>query len=227
MPLNTLKSRVMRTVLLFSVAATLIILFLIVNLKAKREARVRSRIASGISLLAQKKFSEAEAAWRDALQIDPERPDAYLLLSEYYINSEQSESAIPLLERLKQIAPASPLLYTKLAEAYAVAGNPEEAYATAKEAVKREPESPNAHALLGIQLANRASVKEGVAELSRAALLAPENPRIRTSLAQAQLDAGDFVGAEASARSALKKIARLSDRMVRTRLFFLTQKSIA
>ncbi len=195
----------MRTIFIVICGTALFILALTLNLKANRDAGVRSRIASGISLLAEKKYDEAVGAWREALRLDPQMPDAYLLLSEYFITSGHSENAIPLLERLKKIAPATPLLYTKLAEAYTVAGKPDEAFATAKEAVKNEPESSEAHALLGIQLANRASVKEGVAELSRAVLLAPENPRILTSLAQAQLDAGDFVGAEASARSALKK----------------------
>ena len=194
-----------RTIFIVSCGTALFILALTLNLKANRDAGVRSHISSGIAFLSDKKYDKAVGAWREALRLDPQMPDAYLLLSEYYISSGQSENAIPLLERLKKIAPATPLLYTKLAEAYTVAGKPDEAFAAAKEAVKNEPESPEAHALLGIQLANRASVKEGVAELSRAVLLAPENPRILTSLAQAQLDAGDFVGAEASARNALKK----------------------
>lgn len=181
----------------------LVPLALWVNLRRLESGEARSHIARGVERLSAHKLDEAEKEWLTALRLDPSQVEPYRLLTEYYITVGHPERSLPLLERLQQIAPGTPNLYSRLAEAYALTGNEQKSLAAAKTAVEKEPANPNAHALLGIHLANRADTRGAIVELDKAVLLAPTNAKIATTLAQAQLDAGDFASAESTVRKVL------------------------
>lgn len=162
---------------------------------------------NGIAALSAGRPDKAEAEWRQAIQADPRLPEPYRLLAEFYVQSGHPEKAVPLLERLKQIAPTTPGLYSKLAETYTLTNQSDKAMEAAKLATEKEPDNSTGHVLLGIQKANRKDTRGAVEALSRASLLAPDDPKIVTTLGQTQLDAGDFEGAERSARQAIAKKA--------------------
>ena len=194
-----------RLPLIFIGFALLILIAIFINVRFGHRGQDDKHIEQGINALNARKFEEAEREWREALKESPQRPEPYLLLSEFYVTSGHPEEALSLLQGLEKIAPSTKQLYRRLAESYSLTGQTVPALEAAKKAIEQDPSDSAAHALLGIQLGNQMDARGSVSELSKAALLSPQDDKIALSLAQAQLDAGDFAGAEATAR---KVIAR-------------------
>ena len=173
------------------------------DIRFLRRASVRRHIESGILDMHAHNLGGAEREWRTALKTDPTQPGPYRLLASLYMHTGYPGSAIPLLARLHQIDPKTHHTLARLAEAYALTNQGAKSLATARQAVVAEPESARAHAILGIDLGNVQDEAGAISELSKAAALAPNNDKIAISLAQAQLDAADLVGAQHTAQSVI------------------------
>ncbi|HZP81544.1 MAG TPA: tetratricopeptide repeat protein [Chthonomonadaceae bacterium] len=194
--------------LLGSLLLVCVVAAVALNLRFLRDRPVQAHILQGVAMQQAGKLTEAEQEWRTALRLAPSRREPYQLLSALYMKTDRPEAALPLLERLRQLAPNADHTLCNLAEAYTRTGQGEKALETARQAVVIEPQCPRAHALLGILLGDRQEKSGAVTELTRAAALAPDDEKIVTSLAQAQLTAGDLDGAERTARAVVARWPR-------------------
>lgn len=176
-----------------------------INITYVRRSPTSGHIQRGIALYTAGNAAEAEREWTSALRHDPKRLEPYQLLSHLYMETGRPELAVPLLEHLRKTAPASAHTFCSLAEAYARTERPTDGMEVARQAVEIEPDCHRAHALLGIHLADQKEFRGGIQHLQKAVALAPGDDKTALSLAQAQMDAADFSGAEKTARSVISR----------------------
>lgn len=191
--------------LLFIALAFALVVALILNMRYYRDREPRLHIQRGIQALENHRPNDAEQEFRTALQMRPDMPDSYRLLTRLYMDSQQPKRAIPLFERLRTLAPETEHLSCGIAEAYALAGDDKKVMDAARQAVLVEPNCAQAHTLLGLAYGNQLETKKAIEELSKAKELAPENNKIAISLAQAYLDSSDLTHAEQIARSVIAR----------------------
>jgi tetratricopeptide (TPR) repeat protein len=94
---------------------------------------------------------EAAAAWREALQLDPEDPDGWAALGELLLESEQAEEAAGCYERAVQVGRDAPMAlhYLGWAQAEMALGRMGVAEQTIKMALGLDADLPAAHAVWG------------------------------------------------------------------------------
>lgn len=98
-------------------------------------------------------FKEAIDAQERFIEITDD-PDAtaYLLLAQFYRNSEQPKEAIEVLEKVREKFPDNIQAVEILADSYSQAGEREKAIATVEELVDENPDEPRYRLSLGTQI---------------------------------------------------------------------------
>jgi tetratricopeptide (TPR) repeat protein len=96
------------------------------------------------------RFPDAEAAYRRAIELDPEDAGPHYNLGVCLLKQSKYDAAIAALKRSTELEPASEPTLTNLGAAYLGRDRHEEARATLEKAVQVDPESPAAHYNLGL-----------------------------------------------------------------------------
>ena len=178
---------------------------------AAAEEEARAAIAMGqdgaetwlllaLTLTTQRRYDEAEGAYREAIARRPDHADAHAELSQLiWMRTGDAAKATEALARAA--APGRALLAIQRSKILEFAGNADEAMAVLREALAMEP----AHPLLLCAAAHAAGAIDPVAALAwtkAAAAVAPRDHGVLTALCEAQLANGE-AGAAAETAATL------------------------
>ena len=112
-------------------------------------------------------FDSAEEAYREAMQLSAEEPDAYVSLARLYGNSGRTQNAIDVLEGAMDRGIAHPRLATELASLLVVDERPDDALAVINQVENTHPYEPNLHQIKGVSLLAKGHVPEAAVELEK------------------------------------------------------------
>jgi DNA-binding winged helix-turn-helix (wHTH) protein len=101
----------------------------------------RAARARGYLLDVAWRFEEAASSWKDALQLQPDSPDALLLHGRHLLVTGHAAAAVERLRKALVLHPYSALLRTTLARALAHKGDMQSAIAQANVACEEHPDS--------------------------------------------------------------------------------------
>jgi protein O-GlcNAc transferase len=118
------------------------------------------------------RLAEAEPLYKQALNLNPEHPDALHLLGVLYSQSGRHDEAIDLIGQAIAVKD-SPIFHNNLGMAYKNTGRFAEAEASFRRALALKADDPGAHFNLGCVLGDTDRREEAVAEFKRAVELAP------------------------------------------------------
>lgn len=144
------------------------------------DPRSREFNERGVALAQEKKFPEAEEAFRRALEIDPKNLTAAFNLAGMLITNKQEQQAVALLEPLAVEAATDPGLFARLGDAYFGTKQPSKALTAYNKALELDPNYPGLHP----KRATIFTMANKLADAEQALLAAvEENPRDAQSLA--------------------------------------------
>jgi len=112
-------------------------------------------------------FDKAETAYLQAIDLAPERADAYLALSRIYSGAWKPDQALAVLDRAGALAAADPRLVIEKANLLFMLDRPAEAIALALPLDGTYPFEPKLHEVLGISLLALGDARGAVERLKR------------------------------------------------------------
>jgi protein O-GlcNAc transferase len=160
----------------------------------------------GIAFLTQGKPQEAEASFRRALELDPDRPELHNNLAKTLIDQRRLDEALDSYRRAIEIAPAQAAAHYNIANLLRERGAWSEAEQSYRRALDREPQNPDFHNNLGNLLKDCERYEEAIACYRQAIALAPEHYRAYFNLGVA-LQAG---GGSAEAAQCFRRVLALN-----------------
>ena len=92
----------------------------------------RNLVSLGMSLHLLKRDAEAEGAYRKAIDLDPQKGEAYASLGALYLGQGRSQDAIVQLRKATEFEPKIAVMHANLAIAYAANGESEKSDAEFK-----------------------------------------------------------------------------------------------
>ena len=146
---------------------------------------------------------EAAAAYRRALQLAPEHPEALNGLGEIALLEGDSPAASGYFERVLSLNPADARARTRLGMIRGREGRFSEAVALLREVVEESPADGEALAGLAAALARSGAPGAAVPYFQRAVAVGMRTPAVLNGLGFARLEAGDCAGALAALRASL------------------------
>src|SRR5215470_6671799 len=150
---------------------------------ARLEGPVRQALEEGIAHQRERRFREAEAAYRRALAEQPDQPDALNLLGTLIVGAGGGPEAARLLRRANMLRPEDPTLRANLAAILVTVERIEKARSLAPEAI--EVELNYAYLLRRLGRAD-----EALAAYEHIGAAHPGNPMARIGAARCLLDLG-------------------------------------
>jgi hypothetical protein len=133
-------------------------------------------LARGRALLAQHQFTDAEAAERREIGLDPYSAPAHIVLASALIGQGRGQQARAAAERAVAIEPNLAEGHIALASAWLAERRPEQAETAARRAVALDPASADAHMVLGNALLGRGATAAAEHEFDAAIALEPSDP---------------------------------------------------
>jgi TolB-like protein len=135
---------------------------------------------------------EAEAAFRRAIELNPNHASAYMWFASLRDAEERDDEAIELFQRSMELDPLGRVPYTNLPSLYAQRGKNEEAIRLWLEAMQIHPEWPMPRQFLALHLAGLGRLDESMAWTERAVELSsnqtPEMFNVRLFVAFGDMD---------------------------------------
>lgn len=122
----------------------------------------------GYLLWTQKQFTEAATEFQAELANNPNNAQAMAYLADIDVQRQQSEAALPLLEKAVRIDPSIEQAHLDLGILYAGANRPEDALRELKEAETQAPDDVNVHWRLARLYRTMGKADEAKAEFSKA-----------------------------------------------------------
>lgn len=107
------------------------------------------------------KYSQAIAAYEDAIQVDPDNPSIYLSMARAQIYTAQYENALESAERALILNNNNPLAHALKAWSLDFMGDYTQAEAAIKAALELDPDNPLAHAIYAEILIDKALSGQG------------------------------------------------------------------
>jgi len=120
------------------------------------------------------RLAEAEALYRQILEVQPNHFDALHLLGVIAHQSGRGDVAVDLMRRAIALHPNHPSALFNIAEAYQAMGRLDEAIAHYQQAVRFQPNDSHFHHHLGIALTRRGRLDEAIAAFRAALQLNPQ-----------------------------------------------------
>jgi tetratricopeptide (TPR) repeat protein len=157
------------------------------------------------------RFELAEQAYQDVLAVDPLQGDAYRLLGGLYLQHDQHEKALQMLQQAAPLRPDQPEIPNNIGIAYQNLGRLNDAIASFEQALKMKPDYAEglnnlAHALHGLGLPSAAVVL-----FDKALTIKPDYLKAFCNLAAALRDLGRLNEAALRLQSAMKIIPNDAD----------------
>ncbi len=149
------------------------------------------------------RLQEAEAIYRQVLQIQPDHPDALHLLGVIAHHVGRHEVAVELIGKAIEANPAVAEFHNTLGSVLQAQGRLEEAVTRYRQALTLQPEYAEAHYNLGNALVERGLLEEAVAQYRQAVALKPALAEAHNNLGNALRDQGMPDEAEAHYRQAV------------------------
>jgi Flp pilus assembly protein TadD len=140
----------------------------------------------GVTLYGKKKLPEAEAAFRKAIDLQPDYALAYNNLGNALYDQKKLGEAEAAYRKAIQLQPNFALAYYNLGNALYVQKKLPEAEAAFRKAVQLQPRAAAAYNNLGLILQKQGKFAEAVAVHCEADRLVPEHPLFRANLRQAE-----------------------------------------
>lgn len=135
-------------------------------------------------------LQQAEAIYRQILQLQPSHPDALHLLGVVAHQVGQHETAVELIGKAIGAAAKSPEYHANLGEALRALGRLDEAVASYRRAIRLNPRFASAYNNLGIALKQQGKDAEAVTAYRRAIAVKPGYPQALNNLAIALKEQG-------------------------------------
>ena len=107
------------------------------------------RVVQGNDLWFQGSRDKAIALYQEALQLDPQEPEAYIALGEAYREKGKWAQSARMLEQAIRYAPEDADLYRVLGDLYIVQNKASEATQAYAHAIRLSPNNPDLHTRLG------------------------------------------------------------------------------
>ncbi len=149
------------------------------------------------------RLAQAEAGYRQILQIEPDNPDALHLLGLCSHQAGRNNVAVELIKRAISINSGIPAFYLNLGVAIAAQGNPAEATANFRKALSLKPDLAPAHYNLGNSLVALGRYDDAVACFRRALAINPNHVKAHSVLGNALGSLGRYDEAATSCLQAL------------------------
>jgi protein O-GlcNAc transferase len=161
------------------------------------------RVRIGLEHHRAGRVREAEAAYSEALRLDPQNIDALHFSGVVAHQQGRQEEASRLISRALSLNAANPPAHNNLGNVLERQGRLDEAAASFSRAIALQPDYVDAHANLGALRARRGELDDAIACYERASSLAPASAALHCALANLCLQRGRLDTAGESSRRAL------------------------
>jgi tetratricopeptide (TPR) repeat protein len=165
---------------------------------------IRSLLNEGTAHLQGGRFQEAERAYRLALDMAPDHPEALHHLGLLLYRLSRFDDAMTTISRAIEQAPASPLYWFNLGVVTQKAARPDEAIRAYRQAVTLNPRHLEAWINLGNVLKDRGALPESIEAYQKALTLNPSHADTHNNLGAALKEQGEVERALASYRQAIQ-----------------------
>ncbi len=146
----------------------------------------------GERLAKEGQFTEAVAAYRQAIRLEPDYPQAYYEMGLAYAGLNQYPDAVKAFKEAARLQPEMGLIYENLGVVYIKMGQWREARDALAEAIRLHPDSPEAHYNLGLANGKLTRDQEARAQFAEAVRLAPDMAKAHKNLGLAYLNLGQL-----------------------------------
>ncbi|WP_395141017.1 tetratricopeptide repeat protein [Armatimonas sp.] len=141
-------------------------------------APVKRQVELGQELTRRGEAGHAEQAWLKATQLDPKAVEAWQLLGDLYLNTQQWNKAQLAFKKLVELAPETPHAFTGLAIATLRAGDEVDAYKWAREAIRRNPKDASSLQIVAFVSGYMNHTEEQLNSLKKLRELQPRDPEV-------------------------------------------------
>ena len=169
----------------------------------KQDAQVADRIRHGLEHHQAGDRQLAESAYRKALDLAPDHPDAHYLLGSLLGESGRLDEALEHLQQAARLDPSAGAARSDMGNVYRAQGRLEEAEAAYRGAIAIDAALPNAYRNLGDLLKFQGRVDDAIDILVRAASLMPDDADSHFILADSLSACGRYQEACQSYRDGL------------------------
>jgi tetratricopeptide (TPR) repeat protein len=129
----------------------------------------------------QEKWPEAETEYLKAIELAPDKVDAYVLLAEVRKNMGRADEAVATLEKLVAENPENANLHYALGRIYISVDRQEDAFASFEKVRELDPENVDVLYMLGTLSINQSNPEQAVSFLQSYLDKAPEDSRWRAN----------------------------------------------
>ncbi len=166
-------------------AALLLLMAIVLGSWAWRYAQspAQRHINSGLQKMESGQSMAAAIEWRQAVKLEPNNADAWVLLGDYYLTENNWSSALEAFKHVLQIKPDTSDLNARLAKCALELGNLEAARAYAEAELKKEPENIPALRVASSVSGTQHRNDDHLNYLQRLYKLQPQNPTVMLALA--------------------------------------------
>ncbi|MBO4644069.1 MAG: tetratricopeptide repeat protein [Alphaproteobacteria bacterium] len=147
---------------------------------------------NAVRLHEQGRLDEAEAMYRQLLEISPEQPDVLYLLGMLALQKKSFDSAIELLYKAVRLAPEVVSYEFTLAQALQDSGHPKEALEHYKSVLDKDDSLPETYHNMGIIYRFEGDIAESKKNFQKALELRPDFSSAYVNLALIERDEGHF-----------------------------------
>ncbi len=167
-------------------------------------ARPEDHLDRGVALTREGRFDEAEACFREAIQLRPDFPEAHNNLGNTLARRKSYVDAIASFREAVRLRPEYAKAHHNLGNALRDVGKIDEAEAAYREAIRLRPDWAEVHNDLGQVLTGRGKLKEAEDALNTALMCRPAYPDAANNLGIAQAQGCRYEAAEVSFRHAIR-----------------------
>ena len=167
--------------------------------------------SEGLALQQLRRYDEAIAAFREAIDLAPDEPVRSVLLIQGYSTAGRHKEALEAAEKARARFPQETTILYQLGAALDRAGSQPEAEKAFRDVIARDPLDAGALNYLGYMLAEHGrSLDEAVTFIQRALVIEPENPSFLDSLGWAYVQQGKLDLADPPLTAAATKMPKNS-----------------
>jgi Flp pilus assembly protein TadD len=160
-------------------------------------------LREGLERFRRGDFEGASESYRDAVEADPEDPQAYLGLGSVYLRLERLGEAGRAFRRAIAITPDDPMAHVGLGQTLKLSGDPDGAIASLNRALEIDPESTDAAYTLSLVHMDQGDLVEEFEALKLTVMIDPRHSLAQSRLADMLLANGQYRDAIASLRAVL------------------------
>jgi tetratricopeptide (TPR) repeat protein len=164
---------------------------------------VRQLVALGNVYGEEAIYDRAEASYREALELGPERAEGYVSLARMYANAGKPQQALEVLQGADAKGIRDPRIRIERASVLNMAERPAEAVVELKAVEREYPYEPRLHQLMGLSFLAQGDAERAAVELEKELSYVGAGFVTYSALGSAKLSLGEFEDAAANLEAAL------------------------